>query len=185
LSQINVKEMVLVALFAALTAVSAWISLHIGPVPVSLQVFFVLLAGAVLGGNLGALSQFVYVLLGAFGLPVFAGGGSGFGILFGPTGGYLLAFIVVAYFIGKLVEIRPELTYAMLTIVMLVGVVIIYLFGVVQLALVTHMSMQRAFLAGALYFIPADLVKALVAALVTQRIKKAGIVVGMTARITG
>lgn len=174
--KVSVRNMVLVALFAALTAIGAWIEIPIKPVPVTFQVFFVLLAGAVLGGTLGALSQIIYVLLGAFGLPVFAGGASGFGWLIGPTGGYLFGFILAAYLIGKLVENWKESSYFVLLVIMLFGVGIIYLLGFIQLAIVAKMTLSKAFLFGVLPFIGIDLIKAIVAAVVAQRLKATGLV---------
>ena len=96
------RDLAMVGLFAALTAIGAWISIPIPPVPFTFQVLFVLLAGAVLGSARGGLSQIVYVLLGVIGLPVFAGGASGPGVLFGPTGGYIFGFIVAAFVVGAL-----------------------------------------------------------------------------------
>ncbi len=82
-------DVALVGLFAALTAVGAYVAvpLPFSPVPVTLQTLFVYLSGLVLGGRRGALSQLVYLLLGASGIPVFAGGRGGVGVIFGPTGG--------------------------------------------------------------------------------------------------
>jgi biotin transport system substrate-specific component len=86
----DLKRMVFAALFASLTAVGAYmkIPLPLTPVPVTMQVFFVLLAGCMLGSRWGTISMIVYLLLGIVGFPVFAGGASGLGVLFGPTGGY-------------------------------------------------------------------------------------------------
>ena len=86
----SLRNKMLVSLFAALLCVSSHVVLPIGPVPVTLQVLFVLLAGAVLGAEMGALSVVIWIMLGAFGLPVFAGGKAGPMVLIGPTGGYLL-----------------------------------------------------------------------------------------------
>ena len=90
----SLRKKMLVSLFAALLCVSSYVVIPIGPVPVTLQVLFVLLAGAVLGAKMGALSVVIWVMLGAFGLPVFAGGKAGPMVLLGPTGGYLLGFVI-------------------------------------------------------------------------------------------
>jgi len=82
----SLRGMVYASMFGALTAVGAYIMIPLPPVPVTLQTLFVFLAGALLGGSLGALSQVVYILLGVIGLPVFAGGKAGAGVLLGPTG---------------------------------------------------------------------------------------------------
>jgi biotin transport system substrate-specific component len=98
------RELVLITLFAALTALGARVTIPLPftPVPVTLQVLFPLLAGLLLGGKRGALSQAEYVAAGLAGFPVFAKGGSGLAYLFGPTGGYLLGFIAAAFVVGEL-----------------------------------------------------------------------------------
>lgn len=102
----KLKGMVFAALFAALTAAVAWfkIPLPFTPVPITLQTLVVLLSGAMLGAYYGALSMIIYLVLGAIGLPVFAGGSSGIGALLGPTGGYLFSYPVAAFAIGKMLE---------------------------------------------------------------------------------
>src|SRR3989338_2599379 len=102
----KLKGMVFAALFAALTGAVAWfkIPLPFTPVPITLQTLMVLLSGAVLGAYYGGLSMIVYLILGAIGLPVFAGGSSGIPALLGPTGGYLLSYPVAAFVVGKMIE---------------------------------------------------------------------------------
>ena len=102
----KLKGMVFAALFAALTGAVAWfkIPLPFTPVPITLQTLMVLLSGAMLGPIYGALSMVIYLLLGAIGLPVFAGGSSGVGALLGPTGGYLLSYPVAAFVIGLIAK---------------------------------------------------------------------------------
>ena len=102
----KLKGMVFAALFAALTGVVAWfkIPLPFTPVPITLQTLLVLMSGAMLGAYYGALAMIIYLVLGAIGLPVFAGGSSGFGALLGPSGGYLLSYPIAAFVIGKMLE---------------------------------------------------------------------------------
>ena len=102
----DIKKMAFASLFAALIAVGAYIKIPIpfSPVPITLQVFFIFLAGAMLGARWGTLSVIVYLLLGIVGLPVFSGGASGLGVLLGPTGGYLIGFVVAAFLVGTLCE---------------------------------------------------------------------------------
>ncbi|MBD3409497.1 MAG: biotin transporter BioY [Ignavibacteriales bacterium] len=92
--------------FAAITAVAAQIAVPVKPVPFTFQTAMVVLSGAVLGARYGALSQFLYLAAGVAGLPVFANGAFGPAVLFGPTGGYLLAFPVGAFVVGLIVERR-------------------------------------------------------------------------------
>ena len=111
--------MIYASMFGAATAVGAFISIPIPPVPITLQTLFTYLAGALLGGRLGALSQFVYLLLGVMGLPVFALGKAGFGVLFGPTGGYIIGFIGSAYVIGTMIETKnnPGILWILLSLI--------------------------------------------------------------------
>ncbi len=174
---IATKDMLMVALVAALTAVGGWLSIPLKPVPFTLQVFFVLLAGMVLGPNLGALSQIVYVLLGVVGLPVFANGASGPGTLVGPTGGYLIGFVVGSYVVGLLHSGKDRPLFIRI-ISPLVGLFVIYLFGAVQLSYVTGFSPVKALAVGVAPFILFDLIKAVLAAIVADRLKAVGYAFG-------
>lgn len=100
------KKMVFAALFAALTAAVSPIKIPLGftPVPITMQTLMVLLSGAMLGPYYGALAMILYIVVGALGLPVFAGGGSGIVALIGPTGGYLFSYPIAAFVIGKMLE---------------------------------------------------------------------------------
>lgn len=89
---IQLRMMVYALLLAVLTAAGAYLAIPIGPVPIVLQNLFILLAGLLLGSRWGLASVRVYLLTGALGLPVFAGGLGGIGRLVGPTGGYLVGF---------------------------------------------------------------------------------------------
>jgi len=171
--KLDVRSMILTSLFAALTAVGAFmvIPLPFSLVPVTLQVFFVLLAGALLGSKLGAISQMVYVFLGCLGLPVFAGGMSGAGVLIGPTGGYIFGFILAAYAVGKLIEGKLKLHYLLVFLSLIIGVLIIYLIGVLQLMAVAKLSFSKAFFVGVLPFIGVDLIKAALASFLIQKVK--------------
>ncbi len=165
------SAMVKAALIAALTAATALVKINLPftDVPLTLQVFFALLAGATLGPAYGAISMVVYVLMGVVGLPVFAGGTAGIGVLFGPTGGYLFGFIAAAYIVGLLVS-KGRGTVAQLTLAMVAGVLVIYLLGVMQLAFVAKLTFPKAFLLGAAPFILPDIIKAFIATTVARRI---------------
>jgi biotin transport system substrate-specific component len=106
--------MSLVALFAALTGIGAFIRIPIPYVPLSLQNLMVMFAGLILGGRLAALSQLVYILVGLLGIPIFVHGG-GLGYVLQPSFGYLLGFIPGAYVIGRLIEKREPLSRPFLT----------------------------------------------------------------------
>ncbi len=173
---INTKEMVLIALFTALTAVGAFIRIPLPYVPITLQNIFVLMAGLILGKKLGALSQLLYVGLGLIGIPVFIEGG-GLGYILKPSFGYLLGFILAAYLIGYLAEGR-ELNFQNTALFSLVGVIAIYLIGVPYLYFILTRSMgltmtfYGALKTGMLAFLPGDILKAILAAAVTPRLAR-------------
>jgi biotin transport system substrate-specific component len=164
-TRLTTRDLVLAALFAALTAVSAWIWAPVfGVVPFTLQVLFVLMAGLVLGARLGALSMLVYLTLGLF-APVYAGGTSGLGVLFGPTGGYLWGFVLAAGLVGVLATRLGRRSPIILCAIALAGLVPIYTLGAVWLAWQVDISLWAAARTGVLPFVPFDAVKAGVAGL--------------------
>jgi biotin transport system substrate-specific component len=169
----ELRMMVFASLFAALTAAGAYIHIPIpfSPVPITLQVFFVLLAGSILKSKWGGLSMIVYTLLGIAGLPVFAGGSSGVGVLLGPTGGYIIGFILAAYIIGKLSEKTENSAGSRLLVnalSMSAGVLVIYLCGVFQLMMVAKIGPGAAFTLGVIPFLPGEVVKTAVAAYIAS-----------------
>jgi biotin transport system substrate-specific component len=163
--------MVYASLFAALTAAGAWIAIPLPYVPVTLQTLFTMLSGALLGPYFGALAMIVYVLLGLIGLPVYAQGNSGFGTLIGPFGGYLFGFVAGAVVTGILVRMRKKPGFWWLCLSMAAGEAIVLAFGAIQLALVTPMALDKAFIVGFLVFVPGDALKAVAAALIARRIE--------------
>lgn len=159
------------SMFGALTALGAYLMIPLPPVPVTMQTLFVILAGALLGGYLGALSQVVYILLGVIGLPVFSGGKAGFGVLIGPTGGYLIGFVVGALVIGKLTSLKRDPGLLWLMGSMLAGVAIIYTLGIAQLMLVAKLDFIKAISVGLLPPLPGDIIKIVVAAFICRKIR--------------
>lgn len=160
--------------FIALTVAGAYIRIPLpfSPVPITLQTFFVLLAGALLGKKLGSLSQAGYLFIGIFGLPVFTGGLYGFARLFGPTGGYLMGFVLAAFAIGKLLGNDNEAPFVKIVGAMLVGLAILFTTGTIQLAVVMHISLEKAVALGVLPFIPGGIIKLLAAATIYQKVQR-------------
>lgn len=154
------------AVFVVLLFLSARVTIEIGPVPFTLQTLVVVLAGMVLGARDGAGSVASYVALIAAGLPLDARA-LGTAAFFGPTGGYLLGFIVAAFAAGWLVE-RAGARAWQRWLAGLVGMVIIYAFGFVLLKLNTGMTWEAAWAAGVAPFIVPDVAKAAVAAVMTE-----------------
>lgn len=131
-TKLRTVELVYCGLFAALMMIGANITsfapfMVVGGVPITLQAFFAVLAGLVLGSRLGALSVTVYMLIGLAGAPVFARFGGGFSHLLSPTFGFIVTFIFVAYIVGKMVE--HNRSKKMYITASLVGIVISYLLG--------------------------------------------------------
>ena len=135
--------------------------------PVTLQLFFVLLSGLLLGARLGFLSQAIYLFMGTIGLPVFANFSGGIVYLYGPTGGYLLAFPIAALIVGWIS--KKKNSFMNYLIASLAGVVIIYLFGWLRLGIFIG-DFKKAFAVGVIPFIAIDIAKALVAVLIANKI---------------
>lgn len=133
------------------------IPLSFTPVPLTGQTFAVLLTGAALGSQRGAVSMMLYLMLGGLGLPFFAGGQSGLAYLSGPTLGYLIGFVMAAWLVGRLTERGLERSLETSLLPFLAGTVVIYLFGAGWLALL--LGVQKALLFGVLPFIIGDMIK--------------------------
>jgi len=143
------------ATFVALIAAGAWVAIPVGPVPVTLQTFFLLLAAPVMKRR-AVIPASVYLLLGAVNLPVLHSGLSGIGVLLGPTGGYLAGFVPAAAVAGLAYEKRSRLIRIC---GLAAGTGIIYACGVAWLLLSAGISLPMAVLVGVLPFIPGDLLK--------------------------
>jgi biotin transport system substrate-specific component len=166
----QLQLMVYASLFAALTAVGAYIHIPIGPVPIVLQNLFVLLAGLLLGSRWGFTSMSIYLLVGAIGIPVFAGGKGGIAHFLGPTGGYLIGFAISALMTGYVSERSNGRTAAdILAVVM--GSMVTYAFGAPWLKLVTGMTWTKAFMVGMVPFLPGDVLKASAAVVLARHIR--------------
>lgn len=166
-------EMTRMALMVAMNCVSAYIiiPLPFSLSPIALQTLIVNLTGYVLNAKQAFMTMLVYLLVGLAGVPVFTGGSAGPGKLFGPTGGYIIGFlftaVFLAYFRGEKYNFKR---YALLGCV--IGIPLIYVFGVVQLKLITGMGWDKAIMTGALPFIPLDIVKCLAAAVIAYPINR-------------
>ena len=167
----------LVALFAALMAAGTFIAIPIpvSPVPVVLQNLFVLLAGLVLGPLLGSAAATIYLLVGAIGLPVFAGAKGGIAHFFGPTGGYLFGYVLAALVAGLIAgRPRPEVRTAVwrLALATIAGALAIYIPGVLRLKAVLGADWSKALTLGFLPFIIGDAVKVAIAVVVAPRLRR-------------
>lgn len=167
----------LAGLFAAFTAAGAQVSIPLGPVPITLQTFFVLLSALIGGPVVGFLSQIIYLLLGSTGLPVFAGFRGGFSVFFGPTAGYLIAFPPAALVAGLIFHRLRSGVVLRGALSIIAAEAIIYVVGVPWLAawfsavrgLTAIDALSRAVMSGALIFLPGDALKAAIALYVATR----------------
>lgn len=174
-------SLVLAALFAAMIAAGMFIAvpLPVSPVPIVLQNFFALLAGLVLGPALGGAAVGLYFLAGILGAPVFAGGTGGIARFFGPTGGFLAGYLLAALCAG-LIAGRPragkKTPLWRIAAAAFAGILVIYVPGLLRLAAVLKPegNVLRAVLAAGFFpFLPGDLVKAVLAALIAPRLRGA------------
>jgi biotin transport system substrate-specific component len=159
--------------FACLTGLAAQIRIPLPftPVPVTGQVFAVLLSGVILGGLYGGLSQIFYVGLGIVGVPWFSGWGGGLATITGVTGGYIIGFVPAALMIGWLTSrYNSARRFHFQLLLMSAGVGIIYIFGTVHLAVVMNTDILRATKLAIFPFIPVDLIKAALTASISASI---------------
>ena len=175
-SRARVRNLASAALVTALMAASGWISIPLGSVPVTLQVFAVVLAALLLPSAWAAASLGVYLVLGTIGVPVFASGTAGLGVVLGPTGGYVLGFVLAAPFAAFVRESLERTGATQLVADAAAGVVaiaVIYALGGAQLAVVAHLSALQALLAGVAPFVVPDAIKAAAAITVATAVRRA------------
>jgi biotin transport system substrate-specific component len=151
-----------VLLGSLVLAASSYVEAPMWPVPITLQTYAVCIIGALFGARLAAATVAAYLIEGAIGLPVFAGGAGGFAHVLGPTGGYLIGFLIAATLIGVLVERGWSKSFVALLGVMLLAHIAIFVFGVLQLQLFVGWS--AAWSAGVAPFIAGTIIKTIAAA---------------------
>ncbi|MDI6814471.1 MAG: biotin transporter BioY [Dehalococcoidales bacterium] len=174
------KKLVLALGFAGLTGLiaQARIPLPWSPVPITGQTLAVLLAGVILGRWWGGISLAIYAGLGAIGLPWFTGWKGGISILAGPTGGYIIGFILAALFLGHFTDryIRSRSFFSMLGLMLFANFVLIHIPGLIQLhfwlSLVKGkaLTLSQLLMMGTIPFIAGDVTKAIIAAAITRGI---------------
>ncbi len=148
------------------------------PVPITGQTFAVLMAGVLLGKNWGGISQIIYVILGAAGIPWFAGAAGGYAYLTGPTGGYLIGFIFAAFFIGHFTDkyVRMRSFKSLLILMFSANFIIIYGLGLLQLAIWFKFAkgafptLKQLLLMGAIPFVAGGIIKVFAAATLAKAI---------------
>ncbi|MBX4266671.1 biotin transporter BioY [Clostridium estertheticum] len=177
--KINIHHLTLIGVMAAVICILGPLSLPIGIVPISLTNLAIYFSVYVLGQKRGTLSYIVYLFIGLVGLPVFSGFSGGFTKLFGPTGGYLIGFIFMAFISGFFIDKFPTKIY-MCLLGMILGTIVTYIFGTAWLAYQLNMTFNASLAIGVLPFIPGDIVKMVIALLIGPQIKKRLISAGLT-----
>ncbi|HZH50515.1 MAG TPA: biotin transporter BioY [Microvirga sp.] len=160
------RAAVLVATGAALLTLSAKVQVPLPFVPMTMQTLVVLLIGASYGWRLGGATVGLYLLQGAMGMPVFAGPTAGIGYMMGPTGGFLFGFLAAALVMGFMAERGWDRSLLRVIVMMSIGHVMIFMFGLAQLSLV--MPFAKAWTVGAAPFLAATLVKTALAVALMQ-----------------
>ena len=190
------KRLILISIFASLTAVGAFLKIPLPYIPITLQTFIVIMSGNLLGAKYGAISQILYLTTGLLGAPIFAHGG-GIGYIFQPTFGYLLGYPFCAFIVGILIsqllpdfwkkEYSTKRMFLSYFISDVIGVLFIFLFGLGYLyfnikhglysnleniALNQNLDWKTIIRTGFLVFIPMDLIKITLASLLSIKMKK-------------
>ncbi len=169
---LSIREISLVAIFPALMAATAGISIPIGNIPaISLQTIFVFLAGLLLGPKLGSISMVIYVLMGAIGLPVFANYRGGISVILSGSGGFIIGFIFVVFFIGVMKNIKfLNKNYLYIFGILVVSNAMLYMFGASYISYLTNTTLVGSLAIFTPYLI-GDFIKILVVLYVYSRIR--------------
>ena len=176
------RDIVFIALFAAITAVAGIfppITLPLLSVPITAQSLGVMLAGGVLGAKRGALSIILLLVLVAIGLPLLSGGRGGLAVFFGPSAGFLAGWVVAAFVIGWLTErFWDGLSFIHAALICAFGgIVVMYLIGIPWITLSAGVPLSKA-IACSIAFVPGDLVKCVIAAGVMITVKRSYPIIG-------
>lgn len=176
----GVRQIAAIGVMAAVICILGPLSIPIpvSPVPISFTMLGIYFAVYALGMKNGTVAYLIYMLLGLVGVPVFSGYSAGPSKLFGPTGGYIIAFIFTALITGFFVDRYSE-NILLHILGMSLGMIVLYFFGSLWLSWQAKMTMWQALMAGAVPYIPADIVKIILAALIgpqlRRQLKKAGL----------
>ena len=171
--RLTIKDLIHCSMFAALTAVGAFISIPVGPVPISLQSLFAMMSGAMLGSKKGFVSQLLYMIIGLIGIPVFAGGTGGLSSIMRPSFGFIFGFMAMAYIVGIMYENKFNIWGSAL-----IASVVLYIIGLSYMTIILIIVGGNSFRLleilnmGLFVFIPGDLLKVVITVLATSSISK-------------
>jgi biotin transport system substrate-specific component len=173
--RMTTQQLILCALFTALIAVGAFIKIPIPVLPFTLQFLFTMMAGLLLGGEIGAYSVFMYILLGLIGLPIFTEGG-GLGYIFKPTFGYIIGFCIASYVTGKIANKKSNPTYKRILAANFTGLTIVYSLGMIYYYIIcnfvinTPIDVWSIFLYCFVLAVPGDILLCILSALLYKRL---------------
>ena len=171
---LKTRDLVLISIFAALTAIGAFIRIPLPIVPFTLQYFFCALGAILLGAKKGALAQVLYIGVGLIGFPVFTQGG-GPSYIFQPTFGYLIGFLIGTYFTGYIAHKDKDPSLKRLIFASIGGLTIVYIIGMIYYYLIANYYLNSPITASAvmlyccLLFIPGDIASCIVSSLIAKR----------------
>lgn len=166
----KIKSMVICAVFSATLCIFCVLTVPIGPVPVSMATFAIMLTAIILGPKKSSISVIIYILLGSIGLPVFSGFKGGFQVLAGPTGGYIWSYIFMALLIGSVAK-KCVNNKIIIFIGCIASTIVCYILGTVQFAIAQGTSFMSALSICVLPFIPFDIAKAVLAVFLGTAVK--------------
>ena len=171
----NTKELTTIAIFTALTALGAFISVPLGNIPITLQTFFVLLAGLLLKPKLATLSQLLYMIIGLIGIPIFSGFRGGPQQIFSLSFGFIIGFIFSAY-ITSIIFHNLKFSKSSLILSTLIGTIVIYAIGIPYMYLIFNMvlgkpmSFIQVLNIGCFIFLPGDILKLILASILAYKL---------------
>jgi len=173
--KLKTKDITTSAIFAAIISFFSIITLPIGVVPVTLGIFGVLLSAVTLKHRGSVFAVLVFILMGAFGIPVFSGFQGGIQVLTGPTGGYITSYIFMAFITGKICEkvgTYSKKSFLIKLFACFFSLFVCYLFGTLQFVFVTKTSISQAIFLCVVPFIAFDIVKCVLAAILGETLRK-------------
>ena len=164
-------KIVLCGIFAAFTAICAMISIPFGPVPMNLAHVAIFVSSWILGPVWAAISQTIYIVIGVIGVPVFSNFSAGVGHILGPTGGYILAYPLVAYIAGIIFDIKKIKGIKSVILGVIFGWIIEYLVGTMYYSMVTGVTIGAAVMVCVLPFLLGDICKSVAVLFICRKIK--------------
>lgn len=167
----KLQMMIITALFTSIIGILAQLTIPLPLVPITGQTLAIGLAATILGSRYGTYSTILYLIIGAIGVPVFSQMSSGLGVLFGPTGGFIVGFIPTVYFMGKYLEMT-RFTVGHAITANVIGMFITLTFGTIWLKIIASLTWYQAFLSGFAPFIAVGLIKAVLAAWIGINVRK-------------